>query len=198
MSHPPRRRAPRARPAVEGIYELTPPSTCIGSEVELVGPSDDLVLSGAGRVEGSATYVNGRIEGTVGCFDGSRAAVEGDAADETIQFHLTPRGGDLPPERIEATELRDLNSIIGTFLLALLAIMLVARLFGQIAVSFRQPRVMGEVVAGIVLGPTVLGALVPEHQRDAVPRRRDRPARGRRQPRGDPLHVHDRRRGRSR
>ena len=40
--------------------------------------------------------------------------------------------------------------------------MLVARLFGQIAVSFRQPRVMGEVVAGIVLGPTVLGALVPE------------------------------------
>ena len=33
----------------------------------------------------------------------------------------------------------------------------------------RQPRVMGEVVAGIVLGPTVLGALAPELSADALP-----------------------------
>ena len=32
-----------------------------------------------------------------------------------------------------------------------------------------QPRVMGEVVAGIVLGPTVFGALLPELQAAIFP-----------------------------
>lgn len=160
---PPPEAQSTSRPAgIEGIYELTPPSACLGSEVELGGPSDDLALSGAGRIDGNATYVNGRLEGRAHCVDGSPAAVVGDAADRTIQLEVTPRGRNSMPERVEATETRDLNSIIGTFLLALLAIMVVARGFGQIAVSFRQPRVMGEVVAGIVLGPTVLGALAPE------------------------------------
>ena len=42
--------------------------------------------------------------------------------------------------------------------------MLVARLFGWLATKIHQPRVMGEVVAGITLGPTVLGALSPSLQ----------------------------------
>ena len=42
--------------------------------------------------------------------------------------------------------------------------MLVARLFGAVAVRVAQPRVMGEVIAGIPLGPTVFGALAPELQ----------------------------------
>ena len=35
--------------------------------------------------------------------------------------------------------------------------MLAARLLGGVAVRIGQPRVMGEVLAGILLGPTLLG-----------------------------------------
>ena len=43
--------------------------------------------------------------------------------------------------------------------------MLVARLVGMLAVRIGQPRVMGEVLAGIALGPTLFGAIAPEAQR---------------------------------
>jgi Kef-type K+ transport system membrane component KefB len=47
--------------------------------------------------------------------------------------------------------------------------MLVARLFGALAVKIKQPRVMGEVVAGIALGPTIFGAVAPEVQAELFP-----------------------------
>ncbi len=47
-------------------------------------------------------------------------------------------------------------------LVSLVTIMVAARLCGTLFQSFGQPRVIGEVVAGIVLGPSVLGRLVPE------------------------------------
>ena len=37
----------------------------------------------------------------------------------------------------------------------------VARLFGEIAKRFGQPAVAGEIVAGVVLGPSILGVLAP-------------------------------------
>ncbi|MGY1746465.1 cation:proton antiporter [Blastococcus sp. SYSU D00695] len=43
--------------------------------------------------------------------------------------------------------------------LDLAVIMVVARLMGRLAVAVGQPAVMGEIVAGILLGPTLLGAL---------------------------------------
>jgi Kef-type K+ transport system membrane component KefB len=48
-------------------------------------------------------------------------------------------------------------------------VMLVARLFGTIAVKLSQPRVMGEVVAGIALGPTILGWISPSLQATLFP-----------------------------
>lgn len=48
-------------------------------------------------------------------------------------------------------------------LLMQLAIMLVmGRLFSEAARKLRQPAVIGEIIAGILLGPTVLGMLQPE------------------------------------
>jgi Kef-type K+ transport system membrane component KefB len=47
--------------------------------------------------------------------------------------------------------------------------MLVARLFGALAVKIKQPRVMGEVVAGIALGPTIFGAIAPSLQAELFP-----------------------------
>ncbi|HNM45807.1 MAG TPA: cation:proton antiporter [Candidatus Sumerlaeota bacterium] len=51
---------------------------------------------------------------------------------------------------------------IPIFLLSLAALLGLARLFGEVAKMFRQPAVLGEILAGIVLGPTVLGTFAPE------------------------------------
>ncbi len=48
------------------------------------------------------------------------------------------------------------------FLLAVAVVLLAARAAGLLAVRLRQPRVIGEIVAGIVLGPSLLGLLAPD------------------------------------
>lgn len=47
------------------------------------------------------------------------------------------------------------------FLLALGALLASARILGELGRRFGQPGVFGEIVAGVLLGPTVLGALAP-------------------------------------
>jgi len=47
-------------------------------------------------------------------------------------------------------------------LIALLTIMVAARLIGGLFRYLRQPAVIGEVIAGIVLGPSLLGSVAPE------------------------------------
>ena len=49
---------------------------------------------------------------------------------------------------------------LGGFLLALASALIAAKLFGEIAERLGQPSVLGELIAGIVVGPSVLG-LVP-------------------------------------
>jgi Kef-type K+ transport system membrane component KefB len=53
----------------------------------------------------------------------------------------------------------DVAEITAFVFIDLAVIMVVARLMGRLAVSVGQPAVMGEIVAGILLGPTLLGAL---------------------------------------
>ena len=50
----------------------------------------------------------------------------------------------------------------GRLMLAIAAVILAARLLGALIARLSQPRVMGEVLAGILLGPTLLGAVWPE------------------------------------
>ena len=45
--------------------------------------------------------------------------------------------------------------------LSLGVLLATARAFGEIARKLNQPTVLGELLAGIVLGPTVLGAVLP-------------------------------------
>src|SRR5688572_6016209 len=40
--------------------------------------------------------------------------------------------------------------------------LLMGRLFAEVARKFKQPAVVGELVAGLLLGPTVLGMIEPE------------------------------------
>ncbi|MDO3376928.1 cation:proton antiporter domain-containing protein [Geoalkalibacter halelectricus] len=58
-----------------------------------------------------------------------------------------------------------------TILLAGLGVLLAAaRLLGEIARRFQLPAVFGEILAGILLGPTVLGALAPNFSNLLFPR----------------------------
>ncbi|MCF1750443.1 cation:proton antiporter [Mariniradius sediminis] len=47
-------------------------------------------------------------------------------------------------------------------LLQLAAMLMLARVFAEVAQKFKQPAVVGELIAGILLGPTILGTFLPE------------------------------------
>jgi Kef-type K+ transport system membrane component KefB/mannitol/fructose-specific phosphotransferase system IIA component (Ntr-type) len=59
----------------------------------------------------------------------------------------------------------DLTSL----LLSLAILLLVARLLGEVARKLGQAAILGEIAAGILLGPTVLGRLAPDALRTALP-----------------------------
>ncbi|HEX6870843.1 MAG TPA: cation:proton antiporter [Micromonosporaceae bacterium] len=48
------------------------------------------------------------------------------------------------------------------FLVALAVLLLAARLLGRLAERARQPRIVGELLTGLLLGPSVLGLVAPE------------------------------------
>jgi Kef-type K+ transport system membrane component KefB len=78
---------------------------------------------------------------------------------------ITPSG--LPPsgEQFTATKQRSsFTKLVAAFFLAVLIVLIVARLFGMVAVRVGQPRVMGEVIAGIALGPSLFGLLATNLQ----------------------------------
>ncbi|MXV17252.1 cation:proton antiporter [Hufsiella ginkgonis] len=52
-------------------------------------------------------------------------------------------------------------SPLGLLLLQIIAILVVARIFGALIARIGQPPVIGEMIAGIVLGPSLLGRLLP-------------------------------------
>ena len=47
-------------------------------------------------------------------------------------------------------------------LLQLASMLLLARVLAEIAQKFKQPAVVGEIIAGIILGPTILGMIGPD------------------------------------
>ena len=50
---------------------------------------------------------------------------------------------------------------LGSLALALMLLVGGANLLGQLAVRLRQPRVVGEILAGVLLGPSLFGLLAP-------------------------------------
>ncbi len=58
--------------------------------------------------------------------------------------------------------LANLNHPLAILLMQIVTIIIVARLFGWICKKLGQPSVIGEIIAGIVLGPSLLGTFFPE------------------------------------
>ena len=55
------------------------------------------------------------------------------------------------------------------FLVQLIALLVVGRLLGELMLRLGQPAVMGQLMAGLVLGPSLLGALFPDVQHALFP-----------------------------
>jgi len=60
-----------------------------------------------------------------------------------------------------STPVPPVDVILPGVLLGIAVVVVVSQLVGALAVRLRQPRVFGEIIAGILLGPTVLGAVSP-------------------------------------
>ncbi|MGE4427686.1 MAG: cation:proton antiporter [Solirubrobacteraceae bacterium] len=106
-----------------------------------------------------------------GSFPVIMRATVGDARFSAALTTAAPKPGD---HADDGKEPREFEAIIGSVFLAIVVVMLAARVFGSLAVRIGQARVMGEVLAGILLGPTLFGALLPEAQEwlfpaDAIP-----------------------------
>jgi Kef-type K+ transport system membrane component KefB len=190
---------PRVPGSVAAVYKLSPRSTCFGGLMTLSGSGTRYTVKAGGNVLGTVSYKKdtGALAGDVKCTRGGTArfravavdrnlnnvtvipldaatpakAPAGAAPKATVKPALTTPSG-LPPagERFTGTQQRDsFGKLVAAFLIAVAIVMLIARLFGLVAQRLGQPRVMGEVVAGITLGPSVLGAISPNLQAELFP-----------------------------
>jgi Kef-type K+ transport system membrane component KefB len=166
---------PRPPTNVAGTYKSLPRSACLSGGFEMKGDGSQVDLKGKRSTQGALTYERGtgKLAGPVTCADGSKATLSGQALNRDITIAVFAPGVDpktgKPLERIDAAEQREFSKGVAAFLLAVVVVMLFARLMGATVARLRQPRVMGEVLAGILLGPTVLGLIAPDLQRAIFP-----------------------------
>ncbi|MGZ6675083.1 MAG: cation:proton antiporter, partial [Solirubrobacteraceae bacterium] len=163
---PPGALRPRPPPSIAGSYKLAPRSDCLGGALELEKAGGAYEIKGG---LGRLVYRDGPVAGRVICRDKSVRAVTGQALNRDITLNLAAAGAAGAPEKVVATKQRDFTETVAAFFLAVVVVMLFARLMGAAVAHFRQPRVMGEVLAGILLGPTVFGLLFPDLQRALFP-----------------------------
>jgi Kef-type K+ transport system membrane component KefB len=177
--------APRTPTNIQGKYALSPASTCFGSSFSVHGTGSTAQLySSADKLLGPVTYSSktGGVFGDLKCAKGGTARLTATANDLQLQkvtvipldvatpvasktpvakpALTTPSGLSPAGEKFTATKQRaDANKLIAAIFLAIAIVLIVARLFGVVAVKIGQPRVMGEVIAGLCLGPSLLGAI---------------------------------------
>lgn len=68
----------------------------------------------------------------------------------------------MPPSAVDALRTLPVEDLLLPVLVQLAVVIAAARLAGVASRRFGQPSVVGEIVAGLVLGPSVFGALFPE------------------------------------
>jgi K+:H+ antiporter len=187
--------APRTPKNIQGTYALSPASTCFGSKFEIHGTGAVAQLySSSGKLLGPLSYSTktAGVFGDVKCVKGGAARLTASANDLQLQkvtviplnvatpvpstasqakpALTTPSGLSPAGEKFTATKARaDFNKLVAAVFLSIAIVLIVARLFGAVAVRVGQPRVMGEVIAGLCLGPSLLGAISPNLQATFFP-----------------------------
>ena len=168
---PPPPGAPTLVPtSVASDYNVIPRSACLGGRIELKQSGRTVTLEPAKKGEPSTlAYAAGKLTGPVRCVDGTIQAGSGTAVDRRITLTLTPAGKGGFPSTVVLDRRRDFTAGLAIFFLAIVIVMLAARWAGTLMTRIRQPRVMGEVLAGIVLGPTLFGLILPNLQASLFP-----------------------------
>jgi K+:H+ antiporter len=157
---------------IGGIYRST--SACLGREFELHQSGKFVDLQGDQAGSGKLELDDDRLSGDVTCRGGGGGEldlrVEGTADARRLtgtvgSERVTARFTEALPEpgaSAKPAKKRSNEEIFGRLMLAIAVVILAARLVGTALGKIGQPRVMGEVIAGILLGPTLLGAVAPE------------------------------------
>ena len=155
-------------PSVAGDYQLAPGSQCLGGKISLDGSGGSVELVAQKKSRGRLSYHHGLLSGAVSCTHGGQEQVAGVASGRQVDVMLKPlpaAAGAAPAivaaEHVIATKQRAVDATVAAFFIAIVIVMLFARLVGAGFAKLRQPRVMGEVLAGILLGPTLLGTIAP-------------------------------------
>jgi Kef-type K+ transport system membrane component KefB len=167
----------RPPPDVGGTYRIEAAEPCLGpagTELRLEQSGTYLTLLGPQDVRGPLRLRAGRIEGPVACRGGRAAQLRAQVDDGALTgsvagapFALT-RTGAVEPTRASAqasqtpAEEPSAEETFGQLMLAVAAVVLAGRLLGVAIRRLGQPQVMGEVLAGILLGPTLLGTVAPD------------------------------------
>jgi Kef-type K+ transport system membrane component KefB len=158
----------RPPPQLAGEYRIQSPPGCLGDRFELEQSGQFVTLGGPGGSGGGLRLRDGRLRGEVSCRDGGLVPVDlRVAGPATLTGSLG--GAQLSAARLDqAVERRaaaqpppSAEEVFGQLMLAIAAVILVARLTGAAVRKLGQPRVMGEVLAGILLGPTLVGTVAP-------------------------------------
>jgi Kef-type K+ transport system membrane component KefB len=163
---------PRVPGSIAGIYQLAPTSNCLGTSITLKGAGSAVAIISRRVRRGTIGYRNGTLSGAVSCDLGGTRRILGTAAGRQIDLMIKPVATGAPPtfaEHVTATKQRTFDQTVVAFFIAALVVMLFARLCGSVMPRIRQPRVMGEVLGGIILGPTVFGAVLPSLQGNVFP-----------------------------
>ena len=166
--------SPKPQPpkSVAGEYRLIPRSACLGGRLELEGANQALEVHGT-RIKGEMAYTDdGKLTGTATCQGGDEAKLTGTASNRDLVLTVVreqPPEGAPASEKVAGQKIREFGHLLAAFFIAVAIVMVVARLVGMLIARLGQPRVMGEVLAGILLGPTLFGVLAPELQRTVFP-----------------------------
>jgi Kef-type K+ transport system membrane component KefB len=159
-------------PPLAGEYELEGDDPCLGpagSSVH-IGQSGRYVTIGGvapSRLAIDAHLEGDALRGSGTCADGQPGSPEWAVVRAGTGANVATAIGPLraveAPDEAEALIAHPLppEQLFARLMLAMAAVMLAARLVGSLVTRIGQPRVMGEVLAGILLGPTLLGTIAP-------------------------------------
>ncbi len=75
---------------------------------------------------------------------------------------LIPHGNVSTFNQFKETVLQNITHPLALLLMQIITIILTARVFGLICKKIKQPTVIGEIIAGIILGPSFVGMYFPE------------------------------------
>jgi Kef-type K+ transport system membrane component KefB/nucleotide-binding universal stress UspA family protein len=160
----------RPAPAIAGVYRLDAGSPCLGDRdqrLRLEQSGQFVELRGPGAVKAELRLRGGRLDGGVACRDGGDARLSLQADGTTLRGPVD--GAVVTATRLEQAGVEattpgrtpGAEETFGQLMLAVATVILAARGMGAAAARLGQPQVMGEVLAGILLGPTLLATVAP-------------------------------------